>query len=188
MDGSSLLSSPASVAVSIHSGRSRDETLARLAHAIADRRYSTPVRSSPGYFRLGGSVDGALVTLAARPYVTPGLVAGYGAMTIELRGEVVEREEGSDLRGAVTAPLSRTTPAFLVLALILWAAFGVASNGSTLPTWGFVILGSVLVAAAWVWIIRRNQQRALRNVDELTRMLTDILSADAAVNGGIPAR
>ena len=76
----------------------------------------------------------------------------------------------------------------LVLALILWAAFTVASNGSRWLTWGFVVLGSVLVAAAWVWIIRRNQQRALRNVDELTRTLTDILSADAAVAGDIPAR
>jgi hypothetical protein len=93
---------PASVAVSIYSGRWCDETLARLAHAIADRRYSTPLRSSPGYFRLGGSADAALVTLAARPYVTPRLVAGYGAMTIELRGEVVDRDEGSDVGGAVT--------------------------------------------------------------------------------------
>jgi O-antigen/teichoic acid export membrane protein len=121
--------------------------------------------------------------VTARPYVTPGLVAGYGAMTIELRGEVVEGDGGSVVRGDVSAPIRWTTPAWLGFAWILWVAFAIVSNGSTLWSWVFVVVGSLVIAAAWIWTIRHNQRMALRNVDELTRMLSSILS-DAPSRAG----
>ena len=74
-----------------------------------------------------------------------------------------------------------TTPAFLAFALIAWVVFGIAGNGSTWPTSTFIVVGGLFVAAAWAWIIRHNQRMALRNVDELARMLGSIISGPAAL-------
>jgi hypothetical protein len=151
----------------------------RLAQAVRERPYSKPDRDSPGFFRLGGTVTEERVVLTARPYVTPGLIAGRGAMTIELRGEVVQTHDGSEIRGTMSAPIKWTTPVFLAVALVFWVAFGVAGNGSTWPTWTFIIVGGLAVSVAWAWIIRHNQRMALRNVGELTRMLGSIISDPA---------
>lgn len=174
-----LFSAPAAVAVSVHSSLSPDAVVDRLAQAVDERRYSNPSRFSVGYFRLGGSIAQARVILMARPYLIPGLVAGRGAMTIELRAEVIEAEDGSDLRGTVTAPIRWPTPVFLVTGSVLWAAVGIAGNGSNWLTWGFVVAGIATMATLWSWILRHNQRRALRNVDELVRTIDSILS-DAA--------
>jgi len=116
------------------------------------------------------------VIVTARPYVMPGVIGGFGAMTIELRGEVTQAEDGSEIRGIVSAPVGSTTLAFAVLALIAWAGFVIAGNGFAWPTWIFIALSSVIVGAVCVWAIRHNQRMALRNVDELTRMLRSIVA------------
>lgn len=183
MNAAAAFAAPGPVAVSIQSALSRDKVIERLAHAVDGRRYSHPGRYAPGYLRLGGSVATDHMTLTARPYVIPGLVAGYGAMTIELRGEVVDSADGSEVRGTVTAPVRWTTLAFAAVAWIVWVAFGITGNGRTWLVWAIVVLGSVFVSAAWAWIIRRNQRMALRNVDELTRMLRSI-TADPAPEPG----
>lgn len=180
LNAPTVFAAPDSMAVSVPSGLSRADVIERLELAVRERPYSKPDRDSPGFFRLGGTVTAEHVTLTARPYVTPGLIAGYGAMTIELRGEVVPSDDGSEIRGTVSAPIKWTTPAFLALALVAWVAFGVAGNGSTWPTWIFIVGGGLMVSVAWAWIIRHNQRMALRNVGELTRMLGSIIS-DSAV-------
>lgn len=180
MSAPAVFAAPDPKAVSVHSGLSRAEVIERLDQAVRERPYSKPGRDSPGFFRLGGSVTTDRLTLTARPYVTHGLIAGYGAMTIELRGEVVPSDDGSEIRGTVSAPVRWTTPAFLAFALIAWVVFGIAGNGSTWPTWTFIVVGGLFVAAAWAWIIRHNQRMALRNVDELTRLLGSIVSDPAA--------
>jgi hypothetical protein len=168
---------PDPVAVSVHSGLSRSQVIERLEQAVRERPYSRPDRYSPGFFRLGGVVTSDRLTLTARPYVTPGLIAGYGAMTIEFSGEVLSSDDGSEIRGMVTAPIEWTSPALLALSLVAWVAFGVAGNGSMLPTWIFVAAGALMLSVAWAWMIRHNQRMALRNVGELTRMLGSIASA-----------
>lgn len=180
MSATTAFAAPDSIAVSVPSGLSRADVIERLAQAVRERPYSKPDRDSPGFFRLGGTVTEERVALTARPYVTPGLIAGYGAMTIELRGEVVQTDDGSEIRGTVSAPIKWTTPAFLALALVAWVAFGVAGNGSTWPTWTFILVGGLVASVAWAWILRHNQRMALRNVGELTRMLGSIISDPAA--------
>ena len=176
MNAPTVFAAPDSMAVSVPSGLSRADVIERLELAVRERPYSKPDRDSPGFFRLGGTVTEGRVVLTARPYVTLGLIAGYGAMTIELRGEVVQTDDGSEIRGTVSAPIKWTTPAFLSLALVAWVAFGVAGNGSTWPTWTFIVVGGLVVSVAWAWIIRHNQRMALGNVGELTRMLGSIIS------------
>lgn len=168
---------PDPIAVSIHSGMPRAAVIERLERAVRERSYSKPGRNSPGFFRLGGSMTADDVTLTARPYVIPGLIAGRGAMSIELHGKVVASEDGSDIRGTINAPIGWAIPMSLGIALILWVIFGIASNGSTWPNLTFVIFGGLLLCAAWGWVIRHNQRRALRNVTELTRMLASIVEA-----------
>jgi hypothetical protein len=176
MKAPSTLVAPRPVPISIGSALSRDEAIRRLSDAVAARRYSNPGRYSRGYFRLGGMVAPRDVAITARPYVTPGVIAGYGAMTIELRGELTDTQEGSRLTGQVTAPVGRMTTASLVVASLGFAAAGVVGNGSTLPTWTFVVVGVLVLAVLWTWSIRRNQRRALRNADELTRLLSLVLA------------
>jgi hypothetical protein len=183
MNAAAAFAAPDSVAISIPSVLSRDAVLDRLAEAVDERRYSSPGKNSPGFFRLGGSVAAEHLILTARPYVIPGAISGSGAMTIEVRGEVIQAEEGSEIRGTVSAQVRQSTLAFLALGLIIWAAFGIASNGSTLPTWLFIVLGGVCIGATWAWVIRHNQRMAMRNVDELTQMLGWIV-ADAARGPG----
>lgn len=180
MNAPTVFAAPDQMAVSVPSGLSRADVIERLELAVRERPYSKPDRDSRGFFRLGGTVTGEHVTLTARPYVTPGLIAGYGAMTIELRGEVVRSDYGSEIRGTVSAPIKWTTPVFLALALVAWVVFGIAGNGSTWPTWTFIVVGGLMVSAAWAWIIRHNQRMALRNVGELTGMLRSIVSEPAA--------
>jgi hypothetical protein len=176
MNAPVVFAAPDPMAVSVHSGLAPADVIERLEMAVRERAYSNPGRDSPGIIRLGGSVTAEHVILTARPYVTPGLIAGYGAMTIELRGEVVPRDGGSEIRGTVSAPVTWTTPAFLGFGLIAWVLFLIAGNGSTLPTWTFIVAGGLSVTAAWAWIIRHNQRMALRYVGELTRMLGSIVS------------
>ena len=176
MKAPSTLIAPRPVPVSIESALPRDEAIRRLSEAVAARRYSNPGRYSRGYFRLGGMVAPGDVAITARPYVTPGVIAGYGAMTIELRAELTNTREGSQLTGQVTAPVGRMTVASLALASLCFAAAGVAGNGSTLPTWTFVVVGVVVLAILWTWSIRRSQRMALRNADELTRLLRSVLA------------
>lgn len=180
MNAATAFAAPDPMAVSVPSGLSRADVIERLVQAVRERPYSKPDRDSPGFFRLGGTVTAEHVALTARPYVTPGLIAGYGAMTIELRGKVVQTDDGSEIRGTVSAPIKWTTPAFLALALVAWVVFGVAGNGSTWPTWTFIVVCGLVVSVAWAWIIRHNQRMALRNVGELTRMLGSIISDPAA--------
>jgi len=100
-----VLVAPGPIVVSIQSGLAPFEVVERLGRAVHDRPYSTPGRFSRGFFRLGGSVAGDRITLTARPYVNPGLIAGFGAMTIELSGAVTPVPGGSELAGSVSAPV-----------------------------------------------------------------------------------
>lgn len=186
MDLPSFALAPAPVEVAIGSALSPADALQRLSAAVDERRYSRPDRFSSGFLRLGGSIAATNVRLTARPYVTPGLVAGYGAMTIELRGEVVEREDGSELRGTISAPVRWTTPASLVIAWAAWVGWGIAGNGSIWPTWLFVAFASLLMAAAWTWAVRHNQRMALRHVHDLQRTVRSILSDGGREAGDIP--
>ena len=176
MKAPSRFIAPEPVRLSIGSPLPRDEAIRRLSEAVAERRYSNPRRDSHGYFRLGGIVAPGDVAITARPYVAPRVIAGYGAMTIELHGELSDTGSGTRLTGQVTAPVGRMTIASLVVASLCFAAAGVAGNGSTLPTWTFVLVGVLVLAVLWTWSIRRNQRMALRNADELTRLLSSLLT------------
>ena len=184
MTAASAFSPPGAVPISIRSVLARDDVIDRLAQAVEERRYSSPGRNSPGFFRLGGSVIAEHVILTARPYVIPGVIAGFGAMTIEFRGEVIKNEGGSEIRGTVSAPVGSATLAVAVLALLAWAGFGIAGNGSGWPAWIFIVLTGVIVGAAWVCAIRHNQRMALRNVGELTLMLRSIVADSAPTVAG----
>ena len=177
---------PGPVAISVRSTLHHDEVIDRLARAVGERRYSTPGLDSPGFFRLGGTVAADHLILTARPYVIPGVIGGFGALTIELRGKVVQAENGSEIRGTVSAPIRSTTLAIAAAGLIAWASVGIAGNGSTWPVWIFIALSTAIIVAAWVWALRHNQRMALRNVNELTRMLESIV-ADSARGPDDPA-
>jgi hypothetical protein len=185
MNAAAAFAGPGPVAISIPSVLSRDEVIDRLAQAVDERRYSSPGRSSPGFFRLGGSVMAEHVVLTARPYVIPGVIAGSGAMTMELRGEVIQAEEGSEIRGTVSAPIRFSTLAFAVFTLITWVVCGLAFNGSTSLARIFILLGAVSIGVVWAWTIRRNRRMALRNVDELTRMIRSIVADSTRGPGDI---
>jgi Flp pilus assembly protein TadB len=176
MRAPSTFDAPDHVDVSIDSGLSRDEAIKRLSQAVAERRYSRPNRYSRGFLRLGGAVSTDGVAITARPYVIPGVVAGYGAMTIELRAEVVDTEAGSRLTGNLTAPVRRTMLAFGLVAWSCFAAFALAGNRSTWPTWAFVMAATLILTVLWTWIIRRNQRMALHNAIELTTLVSSILA------------
>jgi hypothetical protein len=176
MRAPSTFDAPDHVDVSIESGLSRDEAIKRLSQAVAERRYSRPGRYSRGFFRLGGAVSPDGVAITARPYVIPGVVAGSGAMTIELRAEVLDTEAGSRLTGKVRAPVGRTMLAFGLVAWSCFVAFALVGNGSTWPTWTFVMAGTLILSVLWTWIIRRNQRMALRSAIELTALVRSILA------------
>ena len=146
MRAPSRFAAPDPVAVSIDSDLPRDEALKQLSQAVAERRYSSPGRNSRGFFRLGGVVAPDGMTITARPYLIPGVIAGGAAMTIELRAEVVDTAAGSRLTGVVSAPVPQTTIAFGFVAWLCFVVFGVAGNGSTWPTWTFVVVASLAVA------------------------------------------
>jgi hypothetical protein len=170
------LAAPDPVPLIVRTDLSRVLAVERLERAIQERRYSMPWRTSRGFFRLGGSIANDRITMKARPYVTPGWIAGYGAMTLVLLGQVAPRDGGSEIRGTVTAPVSWMALAVLGVVLIAWTVFGISSNGSTLPVWTFFVVGSLFALVAGLWIIRRNQRMALRNVDELARVIRSVVA------------
>ena len=181
MDVPATFMAPNPIDISIITTVPRAEVIERLDQAIGAKTYSKPGRFSTGYFRLGGAVAGTgVVTLTARPYVWPGLVAGYGASTIEFRGEVRSTDDGSEVRGIVTAPASRMILAFLAVILGAWYFMGLISNGSPWPNWIFMALGGLFLAVAWIWVVRNNQRMALRNVGELTLMVETIIRGPSA--------
>jgi hypothetical protein len=176
MNPSDRLAAPDPVAVSIHSDLAPVEVFERLGRAIERRTYSTPGRYSPGSFRLGGSVAGDRMTLTARPYVTPGLIAGYGAMTIELAGNVVPAPEGSEIVGTVTAPLRWTKWAtFATFVALAWPIVGFGGNRTLWEAWAPLLIGALILSPVWLLILRHNQRMALANVVELTRMIETVL-------------
>jgi hypothetical protein len=166
MNAGAAFAAPGSVAVSVPSVLSRAEVIDRLTRAVDERRHSSPGRSSPGFFRLGGRVAAERLVLTARPYVIPGVIAGYGAMTIEMRGDVIQTADGSEIRGTVSAPIQFAMLASAAVTLITWVVFGLALNASTSLTRILIVLGAVFIGVLWAWTIRRNQRMALRNVDE----------------------
>jgi hypothetical protein len=175
MNAPDVLAAPGPIAVSIRSALAPAEVVERLARAVHDRPYSTPERYSPGFFRLGGSVVGDQIRLTARPYVTPGLIAGYGAMTIELSGNVAAAPEGSEVAGTVSAPMRWSKWAtFLTLAIF---ASPIVFGGNRAPweTWASLVVLGLILSPVWAVIIRHNQRMALANVGELTRMIETIL-------------
>lgn len=127
MSPAAPFAAPEPVAVRVRSELSRAEVMVRLERAIAERMYSTPGRNSPSFLRLGGSVAEENVILTARPYVIPGVISGYGAMTIELRGEIAPTDGGSEVRGFVTAPVKWTPLDILLVGLF-----------AVLVVWGIV--------------------------------------------------
>jgi hypothetical protein len=179
MRGPAFLDGPEPLMVSVHSTLSRGEVIERLERAVHERPYSKPDRDSIGFLRLGGRVAADHVTLTARRYVIPRVMAGGGAMAIELQGEVVQSIDGSEIRGTVNAPVRWTIPAFAVIALSAWAAFGIVGNGPNLPSLIFLVGAGVLMSIAWAWIVRHNQRMALRNTKELMRMVESIVSDPA---------
>lgn len=170
------LSVPKPVSLSVLTSLPPSEALARLEVAMSDRRYSTPGRLSRAYFRLGGSATDGRLIVKARPYVTPGIPAGYGAMTLELRGGVAPTPEGSEIRGVVTAPIGTSTVAVLALVAVAWSLVVVGSNGASWPALLFAFAGVSAMSVAWVWAARHNQRRALANTAELGELLKTALS------------
>ena len=143
---------------------------------MRERGYSTPGRFSRGYFRLGGSAVGGQLVVRARPYVAPGIPAGYGVMTLELRGGVVPTPEGSEIRGLVTAPIGTWTVAVLALVAVVWSLLVISSNGASWPALLFAGVGVSAISVGWVWATRHNQRRALANTAELGELLKTALS------------
>ncbi len=152
----------------------------QLRHAIDARRYSSPVRESAGYFRIGGDVSSSVVALTFKPYFMPGLRAGYGAMTLELHGEIHATAEGSEIRANVFAPVRRPMVWALAILLVVSIAVSVAGSGDAFG-WAFGVGGGSLVSAVWVRILRHNQRMALRNTDEFTRLVGSIVSTEPPV-------
>lgn len=93
-------------------------------------------------------------------------------MTLAFDGIVTPTDAGSTIRGFVTAPVRAATIVGLTLALTIWTIVGVASSGTS----GFIfaVVGTSVMAPAWIVIFRRNQQMALDNSDELKRLLEEI--------------
>jgi hypothetical protein len=112
----------------------------------------------------------------ARPYVTPGIPAGYGAMTLELRGGVVPTPEGSEVRGVVTAPVGTWTVVVIALAAVLWSLAVIGSNGASWPALLFAVAGVSAMSVGWIWAARHNQRSALANAAELGELLKTALS------------
>jgi hypothetical protein len=183
MKGWSLFAEPGGIRIDVTSGLPRAEAIARLEAAVKERAYSTPDRESPGFLRLGGVVTGDTVAVRARPYVMPGLIAGYGAMEVELRGRVVAHDEGSALRGVLTAPIGWKTPLLLSVVLLAWAGLGILTSRGSAVGWGFTLVGGTFVAAMWVVVMRRNQRMALRHARELERVLGSILGERSGTPG-----
>jgi hypothetical protein len=171
-----FFAAPDPVILNVSSALPPDEVVVQLGQAIRERPYSTPGRNSPGFFRLGGAVIGRAIRVTARPYVVPGLIAGYGAMMIELSGEVVGKAPGSEIRGSVTAPIPRSSVWLAVVSLIVWAVVVTLGNGSNLVSWSFILIVGSAITLAWGWIARHNQRKALRNVGELERLLASVIS------------
>lgn len=116
--------------------------------------------------------------LTARMYVMPGFIAGYGAMPLEMRGEIKATPEGSVVRGFVTAPF-RLGPLDLVL-LTLFAAVvitGIASSGAILSVLLLLVVAGTAMVPIWTLMVRHNQRVALTNVDDLKRMVGSVVSS-----------
>ena len=171
---------PAPVSVSVTSPLDPEAVLDQLRHAIDARRYSSPVRESAGYFRIGGDVSSSVVAPTFKPYFMPGLRAGYGAMTLELHGEIHATAEGSEIRANVFAPVRRPMVWALAILLVVSIAVSVAGSGDAFG-WAFGVGGGSLVSAVWVRILRHNQRMALRNTDEFTRLVGSIVSTEPPV-------
>jgi len=165
---------PNPVPFCVHSRLRRGDVLDRLERALGEY-YETESRS-PRYFGLAGSVAAGRANLTVRPYIRPGERQARGMMPIELLGEVVSTDDGSEIRGTATAPVGRALPTFLAVGLIAWMLIGFAGG----PFIGiFALAGGGLMAAAWAWLIRHNQRTALSRVDEVTRIILKPIVSDA---------
>ena len=170
------LRAPDPIEIGVRSPRSADRALAALAHAASERRYSEPGVDVPSLLRLGGSVAGRAVSLTATPYLRPG-VRGWRrwGWEVKVAGEMKDRADGSELTGAVTAPV----PASLPLVLGGWLAFVsllmVAANHS-IEIIAVVVAIAIATSVLWTVAARHNQRVALRRTDRLTELLESILS------------
>jgi hypothetical protein len=97
-------------------------------------------------------------------------------MPIELQGEVVSTDDGSEIRGTATAPVGRALPAFLAVGLTAWMLVGISGGPLTAI---FALAGGGFVAAAWAWLIRHNQRTALGKMDEVTRIVLKPILSDS---------
>jgi hypothetical protein len=165
---------PNPVAFRVSSRLSAGDVLDRLQRAVGDY-YKTESRS-PRYFGLGGSVAAGRVALTVRPYIQPGEKQIRGMMPIELRGEVVSTDDGSEIRGTASAPVGRALPTFLAVGLTAWMLVGISGG----PFTGlFALAGGGFMAAAWAWFIRHNQRTALGKVDEVARIILEPILSDS---------
>ena len=165
---------PNPVPFCVGSRLTRGDVLDRLERAIGD--YYETESGSPRYFGLGGSVAGGLATLTVRPYMTPGERQYRGMMPIELRGEVLSTDDGSEIRGTATAPVGRRFPSFLAVALAAWILVGISGG----PFTGvFAVVGGGFITAAWALVIRHNQRTAICRVDEASRVILQPILSDS---------
>jgi hypothetical protein len=112
----------------------------------------------------------------ARPYITPGERQLRGMMPIELRGEVVSTDDGSEIRGTAIAPVGRRLPTFLAVGLAAWMLVGLSGG----PFTGiFALAGGGFIALAWAFVIRHNQRTAMGRVDEVARVLLEPILSDS---------
>lgn len=167
---------PEPIEVRVTSPLSVDASLARLNQAIEAGQYSTPERDANGYLRLGGRVASGQVCVTAKPYVIPGVPAGYGAMTLEFRGDLAGNVEGCELRGSINAPLRPRTVWALVVGFAVLGTFAVATGGGIQIAW--VLVMAAILGPTWAWVIRHNQRMALRNAGEFARLLTSVIAAE----------
>jgi hypothetical protein len=165
--------SPDAVPFRVGSSLSRGEVIDRLEGALGD--YFKTESGSPRYFGLSGRAAGGSVALTVRPYLAPGEKQFRGMMPIELRGEVVSIDGGSEIRGTATSPIGRTLPTYLAVGWTAVVLVGILDG----PFLGvFALTAGGAAAVAWALVIRHNQRTALGKVDEVARVILERILSD----------
>jgi hypothetical protein len=159
---------PDPVPLTVRWSRPAGHTAEALRTALSERRYSVPGRDSSRFFRLNGSVHGRSVAVQAMPYVIPGVRAGSGAMALVFDGHITPTDEGSRLDGMVSAPIAHHWWWFWGIELIVVLVFGAITIGLAV-----LVIEAAFCVVLW-WAVRHNQRMALRNTEELGRVLSSL--------------
>jgi hypothetical protein len=171
-----VFAAPDPVPVTISSDLDRDTVLARIGAAILEPRYSEPSGSPPRLYRLGGTATEAGLVLTATPCLRPGIRAGSGSLTLELRGEIGAVGSGSEIRGTIVAPIGRRTIRTLAVVVAAFLALSLTGSGPDPFLVVFCLVVSALASVAWVSILRHNQRTALDNVETFQAFVRTVLA------------